>query len=98
MVADILIVEPVCKRGFCINDFFDLFRQRSALLIDRNTVDDFVFAALKIVLVTQCHQNIIECLLFKSKTNLPEAFVVPTAKSAIKVSSVSPERCETIEV
>ena len=26
LVANILIVEPVCKRRFCINDFFDFPR------------------------------------------------------------------------
>lgn len=76
LVANILIVEPVCKRRFCINDFFDFPSQRAALLIYRNTVDNFVFAVFKIVLVAQRHQNIIECLLLKSETNLPEAFAV----------------------
>lgn len=35
LVANILIVEPVCKRRFCINDFFDFPSQRAALLIYR---------------------------------------------------------------
>ena len=38
LIADVLIVQPVSKRRFGIDDLFDLLRQSLALIVDDNTV------------------------------------------------------------
>ena len=57
LVADNLIVEPVSKRRFCINDLLDLFRQGPAFIIDRDAINNLVRAIFEIILITQGHQD-----------------------------------------
>ena len=71
LVANILIVEPVCKRRFCINDFFDFPSQRAALLIYRNTVDNFVFAVFKNSTVTRNILSFLDCKSSNSRFASP---------------------------
>ena len=52
LVANILVVQPIRKRRLCIDDFFYLFRQCPALLIDRNTIDFSVGAVFKMILIS----------------------------------------------
>ena len=42
LIADVLIVQPVSKRRFGIDDLFDLLRQSLALVVDDNTVNLFI--------------------------------------------------------
>lgn len=42
LIADVLIVQPVSKRRFGIDNLFDLLRQSLALVVDDNTVNLFI--------------------------------------------------------
>lgn len=53
LIAHNLVIKPVSKRRFCINNILDLFRQSLAFIIDSNTVNDLVLTILKIVMVAQ---------------------------------------------
>ena len=58
LIADVLIVQPVSKRRFGIDDLFDLLRQSLALVVDDNTVNLFIGSVS------------ISCFLFRQKSAL----------------------------
>ena len=57
LIADVLIVQPVSKRRFGIDDLFDLLRQSLALVVDDNAVNLFIGSVFKIILVPQGKEN-----------------------------------------
>ena len=65
LIADVLIVQPVSKRRFGIDNLFDLFRQSLALVVDDSTVNLFIGSVFKIILVPQGKENIVERLFFR---------------------------------
>ena len=73
LIADVLIVQPVSKRRFGVDNLFDLFRQSLALVVDDSTVNLFIGSVFKIILVPQGKENIVERLFFKGQTDLSEA-------------------------
>ena len=73
LIADVLIVQPVSKRRFGVDNLFDLFRQSLALVVDDNAVNLFIGSVFKIILVPQGKENIVERLFFKGQTDLSEA-------------------------
>ena len=60
LISDILIIEPVGKRGFCVYDFFDLLGQFSAFVIYDHAIGLFIRTVLKMILIAQRHQNVIK--------------------------------------
>ena len=58
LIADVLIVQPVSKRRFGIDDLFDLLRQSLALVVDDNTVNLFIGSVS------------ISCFFFRQKSAL----------------------------
>ena len=48
LIADILIIEPVGERGFCVYDLFDLLRQFPAPVIYDYAIDFFVRCILRL--------------------------------------------------
>lgn len=73
LIADVLIVQPVSKRRFGVDDLFDLLRQSLALVVDDNAINLFIGSVFKIILVPQGKENIVERLFFKGQTDLSEA-------------------------
>ena len=57
LIADVLIVQPVSKRRFGVDDLFDLLRQSLALVVDDNAVNLFIGSVFKIILVPQGKEN-----------------------------------------
>ena len=57
LIADVLIVQPVSKRRFGIDDLFDLLRQSLALVVDDNAINLFIGSVFKIILVPQGKEN-----------------------------------------
>ena len=52
-----MIVQPVSKRRFGVDDLFDLLRQSLALVVDDNAVNLFIGSVFKIILVPQGKEN-----------------------------------------
>lgn len=67
LIADVLIVQPVSKRRFGVDNLFDLLRQSLALVVDDNTVNLFIGSVFKIILVPQGKENIVERLFLKGR-------------------------------
>ena len=42
LIADVLIVQPVSKRRFGVDNLFDLLRQSLALVVDDSTINLFI--------------------------------------------------------
>ena len=57
LIADILIVQPVSKRRFGVDNFFDRLRQSLALVVDDSTINLFIGSVFKIILVPQGKEN-----------------------------------------
>ena len=57
LIADVLIVQPVSKRRFGVDNLFDLLRQSLALVVDDNTVNLFIGSVFKIIPVPQGKEN-----------------------------------------
>ena len=57
LIADVLIVQPVRKRRFGVDNLFDLLRQGLALVVDDSTVNLFIGSVFKIILVPQGKEN-----------------------------------------
>ena len=57
LIADVLIVQPVGKRRFGVDDLFDLLRQSLALVVDDNTINLFIGSVFKIIPVPQGKEN-----------------------------------------
>ena len=57
LIADILIVQPVSKRRFGVDNLFDLLRQSLALVVDDNTINLFIGSVFKIIPVPQGKEN-----------------------------------------
>ena len=57
LIADVLIVQPVSKRRFGVDNLFDLLRQSLALVVDDNAVNLFIGSVFKIILVPQGKEN-----------------------------------------
>ena len=57
LIADVLIVQPVSKRRFGVDNFFDLLRQSLALVVDDSTINLFIGSVFKIILVPQGKEN-----------------------------------------
>lgn len=57
LIADVLIVQPVSKRRFGVDNLFDLLRQSLALVVDDSTVNLFIGSVFKIILVPQGKEN-----------------------------------------
>lgn len=57
LIADVLIVQPVSKRRFGVDNLFDLFRQSLALVVDDSTINLFIGSVFKIILVPQGKEN-----------------------------------------
>ena len=57
LIADVLIVQPVSKRRFGVDNFFDLLRQCLALVVDDSTINLFIGSVFKIILVPQGKEN-----------------------------------------
>ena len=57
LIADVLIVQPVRKRRFGVDNLFDLLRQSLALVVDDSTVNLFIGSVFKIILVPQGKEN-----------------------------------------
>ena len=57
LIADVLIVQPVSKRRFGVDDLFDFLRQSLALVVDDNAVNLFIGSVFKIILVPQGKEN-----------------------------------------
>ena len=57
LIADVLIVQPVSKRRFDVDNLFDLLRQSLALVVDDSTVNLFIGSVFKIILVPQGKEN-----------------------------------------
>ena len=51
LIADDLIVKPICKGRFGVYDFFNLFGKCFTLVIDHDAIYLFVRAVLKVVFV-----------------------------------------------
>ena len=65
LIADVLVVQPVSKRRFGVDDLFDLLRQSLALVVDDNAANLFIGSVFKIILVPQGKENK-DCLLYTS--------------------------------
>ena len=57
LIADVLIVQPVSKRRFGVDNFFDLLRLSLALVVDDSTINLFIGSVFKIILVPQGKEN-----------------------------------------
>ena len=57
LIADVLIVQPVSKRRFGVDNLFDLLRQSLALVVDDSTINLFIGSVFKIILVPQGKEN-----------------------------------------
>lgn len=57
LIADVLIVQPVSKRRFGIDNLFGLLRQSLALVVDDSTINLFIGSVFKIILVPQGKEN-----------------------------------------
>ena len=57
LIADVLIVQPVSKRRFGVDNFFDLLRQSLALVVDDSTINLFIGSVFKIIPVPQGKEN-----------------------------------------
>lgn len=57
LIADVLVVQPVSKRRFGVDNFFDLLRQSLALVVDDSTINLFIGSVFKIILVPQGKEN-----------------------------------------
>ena len=57
LIADVLIVQPVRKRRFGVDNLFDLLHQSLALVVDDSTVNLFIGSVFKIILVPQGKEN-----------------------------------------
>ena len=71
-----LIIQPVSKWWFRINDFLYLTSQTLAFLVDDNSIYSFILTILEVILVPQGNQNIIESLLLESQSQLAETLTV----------------------
>lgn len=57
LIADVLIVQPVSKRRFGVDNLFDLLRQSLALVVDDSTINLFIGSVFKIIPVPQGKEN-----------------------------------------
>ena len=57
LIADVLIVQPVSKRRFGVDNLFDLLRQSLVLVVDDSTINLFIGSVFKIILVPQGKEN-----------------------------------------
>ena len=56
LIADVLIVQPVSKRRFGVDNLFDLLRQSLALVVDDSTINLFIGSVFKIILVRRARR------------------------------------------
>ena len=72
LITDALVVEPVGKSGLGINNLFDLLCKRFALIVSVFAIGSI----LKVMLVTQMDQDVIEGFFLKGQPHLTETFPI----------------------